>query len=813
MEYEITTRGVKLNEVEKHQIVMVECLEDSVIRVRYAIDSIIDQSSRCIVSQALKLNCHFTIKNLGNSLLLTTAKVSALISLEDGCVTWSDTKQEHIYLREARRSLAKKTVYSYQRQSEGEAVKRVKTVDGERSFVNQFIRKEEGTAYRGKYVVNFQEGEGIYGFGQGEEGYYNLRNHTKYLYQHNLRIPMPMFYSDVGYGILFDCCSLMTFQEDENESYIFMDTIDQMDYYFIAGPSPDEVIRGFRLLTGKAAMLPKWAYGYIQSKEQYYSSDELYDIVNHYRSLHVPIDCVVQDWNSWEPGHWGEKKLDQKRYGNIDDCIQKIHKLNAHTMISIWPNMSPDSDDHKEMKEKKFLLDDEATYNAFLEDAQKLYWKQMQRGLFCHGFDSWWCDSTEPFSGPDWNGEEKREPWERYQLVGDQHIKFLGATKANVYSLAHVQGIYDHQRKYDQKKRVLLLSRSGYAGSQRYGTVLWSGDIAASWDTLKRQIVEGLNMGLSGYPFWTLDIGAFFTVHKKWKNRGCNRNMDSTMKWFWCGDFEDGVKDRGYRELYVRWLEFGVFLPMFRSHGTDTPREIWNFGEPGDMFYDAIKKNIELRYMLLPYIYSIAGGVRVFDETFMRSLLFDFRDDLKARAIKDEFMFGKNLLICPVTEPMYYLPNDIELLGKEKSRRCYLPGGTEWIDFWTNQRYDGGNEITVSAPIDHIPIFVKGGSILPCKNGMEYANDKENEPFILRIYPGADASFTLYEDAGDGYEYEKGEYSLISMEWKDREQVLIINDRTGSYVGMQERRVFIIELTGRAQQKALYDGATQVMQF
>ena len=445
-------------------------------------------------------------------------------------------------------------------------------------------------AYRGKLHFSWKEDEAIHGLGQGEEGIYDYRHHVQYMYQHNMRIPMPFLFSSRQYGILFDCGSLMTFNDDERGSYIYMDCVDQMNYYFVAGESADDVIDGYRFLTGKAVMLPRWAYGYVQSKEAYHTGDELEEIARHYRELGVPLDCVVQDWNTWDEGKWGQKTVDKKRYGHLKENIDRMHDMHVHTMVSMWPNMNPGGENHQQFFDAGYLLNDYSTYNAFDENARDMYWQQVSEELFPAGFDSWWCDSTEPFPSPDWGGAVMREPWERYALVGGEHKKYLDAGQANEFALYHAKGVYENQKKVDKKRRVLNLTRSGYAGSQKYGTVLWSGDIYASWKTLKKQIPEGLNMAMSGMPNWTLDVGAFFVVGSAWWKRGCNNSTNPNPIWFWKGEYNDGVEDPGYRELYVRWFEYGCFLPMFRSHGTDTPREIWNFGKKGDMAYDAIEK-------------------------------------------------------------------------------------------------------------------------------------------------------------------------------------------------------------------------------
>lgn len=807
MNYKTEKNGVRLWDEKRGQEILVEAVREDVIRVRQAVGKVKDMPSLLVEKTCLSgEKPEMSVREDGENIVLALKKLTAEISAGTGAVTWKMSGSGKKLLAENGRSLVEKPVYKYTTGGEAPVIDRVKTVDGERNFIRNLRKVEDRKAYRAKLNFLFEKEEKLYGLGQAEEGIYDLRHHTQYLYQHNMRIPMPMFYSGNGYGVFVDCTSLMTFQDDENGSYLFLDTVEQIDYYVIAGPTPDEVIDGFRFLTGRAAMLPDWAFGYIQSKEQYYSAKELAGVIERYRELEVPIDCVVQDWNSWDAGNWGEKILDKERYGDMEECAEKIHRMHGHTMVSVWPNMNSGGKNHTEFTEAGLMLNDYATYDAFSEAGREMYWKQAKEGLFDRGFDSWWCDSTEPFSGPDWGGEEKREPWERFMLVGEEHKKYLDAERANVYALMHAKGIYENQRRDCGEKRVLNLTRSGYASGQKYGAVLWSGDITATWDTLKKQITEGLNMGLSGYPYWTLDIGGFFTVRENWQGRGCGCHNDPTPKWFWRGDYEEGVKDRGYRELYVRWLEFGTFLPMFRSHGTDTPREIWNFGEKGTPFYDAIEKFIRLRYSLMPYIYSLAGAVRLENATIMRSLFFDFGEDERTYEIKDEFLFGKNILVCPVTEPMYYTAGDREMEGAKRSRTCYLPAGADWIDFWSGEYLTGGQSIERQAPLDQIPLFVKAGSILPVKEGMQYVGDRKDEPVILRIFPGRDGCFTLYEDEGDNYLYEEGEYQTILFEWKDAENILSIGEKNGDYAGCPSERTFVVRRNGQEDIAVRYQG-------
>ncbi len=752
---------------------LLESYGNGIIRCVYTKQSEVKDFSALQISRSSRSSSVWKITEDSKKFSFQNGSIFLSIEKNGGRFTWSDSDTKQLLLRENGKELAAEPVIKYSLEGDRAIVKRVKTVDGERTSVENMAPYHDRDAYRAKIFFRWQKDETIHGLGQSEEGDYNRRGTAQYLYQHNMKIPVPFLVSDKAYGILFDCGSLMTFNDDACGSYVFLDTVEQLDYYFIHGRCMDDVIAGFRELTGECPLLPKWAFGYIQSKEAYRSQQELVDVVAEYRRRKVPLDCVVQDWNTWKSNLWGDKHLDRERYPNMSVAADEIHKMHAHTMISVWPNMNEGGKDFEEFASAGHLLLDHSTYDAFQEDARKMYWEQM-KGLFKSGFDSWWCDSAEPFSGPDWNGEMKREPWERFQLVGEEHKKFLDPALANLYAKAHAQGIYENQRAFAPERRVLNLIRSGSAGSQKYGTVFWSGDIAATWDTLKKQISEGLNFCMSGLPYWTLDIGGFFVVKDAWWKRGCGMQGNSSPLWFWQGGYDDGVQDLAYRELYTRWLEYAAFLPVFRSHGTDVPREIWNFGEPGGLFYDAINQFIRLRYRLMPYLYSMAGRVTFNHYTILRSLLFDFSYDPAARDICDEFMFGEAILVCPVTEPMYYEEGS-RTIGREKRKMCYLPSGTGWYDFWTDQFYSGGQTISADAPLDKIPLFVKAGSIVPMESAvLQYSQQTTDSPLEFHVYPGSDGQSVLYEDGGDGYEYEKGKYNCIPLRWNDGDREFFI---------------------------------------
>ena len=764
-----------------------------------------------------RMSVPLSVEELENGLEISTEKLTLWIDREDGRFVWTKRENGEILLEEGEKELTETPYVVWTTGDEKPVICRVKTVDGERNFVENLKPVQDHTAYHAKLSFRLRPEEKIHGLGQGEEGIYDYRGHVQYLYQHNMRIPVPFLMSDQGYAVLVDCGSLMTWNDDERGTYLWCDSVEQLDYYFCADDSADGLIDCFRKLTGRCAMLPKWAFGYVQSKERYDTQEELVETAQRYRNLGIGLDCVVQDWKTWPDDDWGCKILDKKRYPDIRRATDRLHDLHVHAMVSVWPNMNAGTRDYEEMEQNGFLLNDLATYDAFSEKARDIYWKQCERELFSGGFDAWWCDSTEPFSGPDWNGEHRREPWERFRLVGEEHKKFLGADRANLYAAAHAKGIFENQRKAAPDKRVLNLTRSGYAGIQKYGTMLWSGDISARWDVMRAQIAEGLNMSMSGLPYWTLDIGAFFVVHRNWKHRGCGCDTDPSMKWFWHGDYEEAGEDPAYRELYTRWFEFGSFLPMFRSHGTDTPREIWHFGEKGTMFYDALSETVRTRYRLMPYIYSMAGAVVQQNETMMRSLLFDFPDDPKAASCGTEYMFGRSLLICPVTEPMYYEAGGVELDVPHRWT-VYLPDArdgsgrpTGWYDFYTHAYYEGGREVTVDAPIDHIPVFVREGSIIPEEENLLWADEKAETPLHLHLYPRHESgngndSFLWYEDTGDGYGYEKGEFNQIEISFDEKTGCLSLGSAGHQFTGGLAGRKIIAEAAGLFRKEFVYSG-------
>ncbi len=597
-------------------------------------------------------------------------------------------------------------------------------------------------------TVEFDGSETVFGLGSHEEGYPSVRGNYIRLYQENMRIAIPVFVSSKGYAYVFNCASLMTFDaRSGSRAEVYFDSVDSIDYYFIAGDGFDDVCRELRLLFGETPMLPKWAFGFIQSKERYTSADELLSVADEYRRRKIPLDCVVQDWMYWRGGMWGDKHFDPDRYPDPAGMINALHEKNVRLMISVWPNMTGPSPDRREFEEKGLLLGDGSVYDAFSEAGRALYAKQAFDGLFSYGTDGWWCDSTEPYDTV-WRGEERLPPDESMALSAAEFKKYIDDGVINAYSLLHSKGIYEEQRRRTDKKRVINLTRSAFLGQQRYGTVVWSGDVSASWETLGRQVRIMQNYCSCGMAYWNSDIGAFFVRGKR--------------EWYRAGKFDGGVGDPGYRELYTRWMQFAVFTPMFRSHGTDTPREIWNFGEPGSVFYDAIESSIRLRYSLIPYFYSVAANVTFSGEMMLRPLALEFPDDEAAHAHTEEYIFGHEFLVCPVTKPILYEAGGRRITDADASAEIYLPRGG-WYDLFTGEYFAGGRVVRVALTIEHIPVFVRAGSIVPFSRVTQSTADVPDEPYDVTVFKGADGKFALYEDSGDGYGYEAGEFAVTRI--------------------------------------------------
>lgn len=840
---------------------------------------------------------------------------------------------------------------------------RLSKKDGTLEYQNaagQTILKEQGPPVLSPAEIPYESGlfsieqrfclqpeEGLYGLGQHQEGYMNYRGRTVTLVQSNTEAAIPFLVSTAGYGILWDNYSKTIFTDKPDGMSLWSKAGEQVDYYFIAGRTIDEVIAGYRHLSGPAPMYGKWAYGYWQSREHYKSRQELLAIADEYRRRQIPIDNLIQDWNYWGGNNnWSGMFFDESRYPNPQEMVERLHQMNIHLIISIWPGLGPDTPIFKEMDQHGFLYPPFGWagfkyYDAYNPQANAIYWKYLKEGLYSKGLDGWWIDSTEP-DVINALTKEGTEAWLNY--IG-KNSKGSFAHYLNPYSLVMTDSIYQNQRKESEQKRVYILTRSTFAGQQRNAATTWSGDIGASWDIYRKQISAGLNHCMAGVPYWTFDIGGFVIGS-------------------YGGVFSNGGKDPAYQELYTRMFQFGAFCPIFRAHGSETPREIWEFGD----FSPILLRFDQFRYRLLPYIYSSAWRIARDGYTLMRGLPMDFAGDRKTYSIDDEFLFGPALLVCPVTEYMLHRPpEDSVLIGPEhfrtpdgkqglkatyysdadfqkvcreqieptinlfwytgwpdfiddetfsmrwegklvptqsglhrfhmksfgpkrlfldeqevpcnyhsvefytvpveleagreydfafetsnsvlgafraqvfwktpaihqreketeprkQTRAVYLPAGTTWVDFWTGKPFQGGQTIDADAPIERIPLYARAGSIVPMGPFVQYAAEKPAEPLEIRIYPGADGHFVLYEDENDNYNYEKGAYAEIEFVWNDSAGTLTIENRKGSFEGMLDKRTFHliivrenhgtgIEITPTPDRIVQYDGKRQVIRL
>lgn len=691
-----------------------------------------------------------------DTLKFSSAALSIVIDRKTASFCYSDG-DGRILLREKKRDAKELDGFTaYKR--EASTKESVKTADGEKTVVTDGKKIEWGRLCHTRLNLCFDDGEALYGLGQHEEGFMNLRGKTVYVYQANRKIAIPMLVSSKGWGMLFDTYSPLIFNDNEYGSYVYTEADREMDFYFISGGNPDGAVKGYRRLTGKAAMLPKWAFGYIQSQERYESFDEIISTVKEFRKRDIGMDCIVQDWCSWPDNMWGQKSFHPVRYSDPAENISKIHELNAKFMLSIWPNPSNTAPDYKEFSEKGFMIETDDYYNAFSPEARDLYWKQVRENLWKYGVDAWWCDNSEPYA-PEWNHIVRACEGRAYEeFVAAANDRF-DPDKLCEYPFRHAQALYEGQRGETDEKRVVNLTRCAYTGSQRFGTILWSGDTSATWDTYAKQIAAGLNFCASGLPYWTMDIGGFF--------------VKKSVNWYWDGDYDNTVSDPAYRELYVRWFQWGAFLPTFRAHGTDCHREPWAFEDKNDMrFYNALVKVNHLRYTLLPYIYSAAANAYFEDGSIIRPLAFEYPEDEKVQDIKNQYMFGADMMVCPVTRPMYF-DADGEIAKPDLNVSVYLPEGG-WYSLSTGEYFEGGKYISVCAPLDEIPVFVKAGSIIPFASYKPYAQAEDD--ITLTVFPGKDGETALYEDSGDGYGYENGEYKLTKIIWHDSERRLEVSD-------------------------------------
>ena len=669
-----------------------------------------------------------------------------------------------------------------------------------------------------------EKDEPIYGLGILQNGKMSQRNTDVKMIQNNTWDFVPFFQSVKGYGIFWDNYSPTQFTDTPQKTSFSSEVGEGVDYYFIYGKNADGVVAGMRNLTGKVPMIPLWTYGFWQSKERYKSQDELVDVVKKYRDLKVPLDGIIQDWQYWGNNYqWNAMDFISPDFPDAKKMIQNIHDMNAHLSVSIWSSFGPMTNQYREMDKKGMLFNINTwpesgrevwppdmnypsgvrVYDAYNPEARNIYWKYLNKGVFSLGVDSWWMDSTEPD-----HLSQKPEDLDTKTYLGSfRKVR-------NAYPLMTVGGVYDHQRETTNDKRVFILTRSAFAGQQRYAANTWSGDVNSSWESLRNQIPAGLNFSLTGNPNFNSDIGGFFAgVYKR----------------------NGGAKNPMFQELYVRWLQYGTFTPMMRSHGTDVPREIYQFGKKGEVVYDAIEKFIKLRYSMLPYIYSTSWDVSKNNSSFLRALSMDFSSDKKTWDVNNEYLFGKSFLVVPILNPQYTPEkivktdenegwNKTDANKKEnslsnidftqnKTVKVYLPTGSDWFDFWTNEKFNGGQEIDKTVNLQSIPLYVKAGSIIPFGFDVQYATEKKWDNLTLKIYPGADADFVLYEDEFDNYNYEKGDYTEIPFHWNDKSKTLTINSRKGNFKGMIDKRNFNLILPNGQQKSVSYSGKKVTINF
>ncbi len=608
--------------------------------------------------------------------------------------------------------------------------------------------------------------EAIYGLGQHQSGQFNYRGSTVELGQDNTDVAIPLLVSSKGYGILWNTASF-TYVDNRFPLSLNFDSMagDQVDYYVLYGPAMDSIIHAYRSMTGHAPLFPQWAYGLFQSKDRYTTQAEILDIANQYRSRHIPLDVIVQDWFWWKPGGEGDPEFNAG-YTDVPGELKSLHEEHVHAMISVWGMMDANSKNFKEIQKQGFEIPGTHVYDPTNPAARDFFWNQLAGKLLAQGWDAFWLDSAEP-----------EEYWPH---GGDAILRYKqlhigsGLEYTNIFPLEHTGGVQEHWKQATQEKRVFLLTRSAFLGQQRNGATVWSGDVYSTWWGLRHQIAAGLNFALSGYPYWTTDIGGYWQP------------------------FDRPANDPAYQELYERWFEYGAFCPVFRTHGHRDHNELWTY----DRVYPALLAIDRLRYRLSPYVYSLAWRVTSEDYTIQRPLVMDFREDRATWEIGDQFLFGPALLVSPVTKE------------HATGRTVYLPAGTGWYDFWTGARTAGGTDVNRDAPVERIPLDVRAGSILPLGPVIEYAG-QAGDPIELRVYPGADGDFNLYEDEGDSYRYERGAHSIISIHWDDAHRTLTLGTRQGNFVGMAAGHIFnvVIVSQGHGVGDAVTDAPDKVIPY
>lgn len=704
-----------------HESVDVTVCTDTVIHVVTTPEGQTDNSSKpwMLAPSESCPGAEFHYADDGKSATLTTAKARVVFSLTAGNLVFERTDGSSL-LRE------------------GDAVPR--------TYVPEMVNGERLYHVTDRFTPDATEA--MYGLGQHQSGLFNYRGATVELGQNNTDVAIPLLLSTKGYAILWNTASL-TYVDNRFPLLLSFRSLAgrSIDYYFIYGPEFDGILHQYRTMTGHTPMLPEWAYGYFQSKDRYTSLDQILQIAGRYHAENIPLDTMVQDWFWWK--HEGDPVFNSN-YHDVPADLTKLHDEHVHAMISVWGLMDPVSENYKIMVAHHWDIPGTHVYDPTNPAARDFYWNNLVKPLFKQGWDAFWLDSAEP---------EEYWPHMGDAILKDKQLTIgSGAEYTNIFPFEHTLGVQQHWKATTDRKRVFLLTRSAFLGQQRVGATVWSGDVYSTWWGLRHQVAAGLNFALSGYPYWTTDIGGYWPA------------------------VDGHIQEPDYQELYARWFEYGAFCPIFRSHGHRPENEFWSYPqvEPILIEYD------KLRYRLMPYLYSLAWKVTSDDYTIMRPLVMDFRSDPNTWNLGDQFMFGPAILVSPV------------LKSGATSRSVYLPGATTWYDFWTGTSAHGDQTIQTDAPLERLPLYVRAGSILPMGPEIEYAEQSPEGPIELRVYRGADGSFNMYQDSGDSYDYMKGQHTVIPIHWDDKASVLTFGARQGSYTGMQTTIRFHIVLVGKA---------------
>ncbi|HEY4899221.1 MAG TPA: glycoside hydrolase family 31 protein [Terriglobales bacterium] len=704
----------------------VRLCSDSLVHVTFRATNAASDHPQPWIAKTEWLPVAFQVEeDASHNIVLTTGRVRIVVERDSGALVFQDA-HGNLVVRESASPAPRDLTPA--------------VVDGENTF--------HATSY-----FDLTQDEAIYGLGQHQTGLLNQRGADLLLLQDNTNISIPFLLSSRGYGLLWSAASPGRYENHfQPKLALRADVADGVDYYFFYGPEFDRIIAGYRTLTRSAPMLPLWAYGFWQSRLQYNTQREMLDVAAKYRELKIPLDNLVLDFG------WMVRMGSHQFTANFPDpaaMFGKLREMHVHTMISVWPLYIPPSTNFDAMFRDNYFVTGGRTqlpsyypgsrlFDAFNADARRTFWQQMKAGLYDKGVEAWWLDSSEPL---DFYGEEQGP-----MLEGARTGLGSGTRYANMYPMMETQAVYEGQRATTDKQRVFILTRSAFLGQQRHAATSWSGDIAPTFDSLRRQIPAGLNFSLSGLPYWTTDIGGF---------QGGDPN------------------DPAYQEVFVRWFQYGTFCPIFRTHGARKANELWSYGPRAQEILTSYDK---LRYRLLPYIYSLAWKTTSEGYTPMRALVMDFPGDRNALNRADEFLFGPALLVSPVTQ------------AGATSRSVYLPAGTSWYDFWTGASLKGGQTVNAVAPLESMPLYARAGSIVPMGLELQYTSEKAANPIELRIYRGIDGAATLYEDDGESYDYEKGVYSTINFWWNESKRELTIDARHGSFPGMLKERTFNIVL-------------------